>query len=122
MDTENEDRVYLTWLESGAGGNVDIGNIFFSMSLDGGTTFTAPMKLSNNTQSSIRPDTDPRIVASADGKNVFVVWSHAESAGTEEEVVKAAGVEDPVTHSTNIIAPHNETFNGNTITNRSSSE
>ena len=58
------------------------------MSLDGGTTFTAPMKLSNNTQGSIRPDTDPRIVASADGKNVFVVWSHAESAGTEEEVVK----------------------------------
>lgn len=116
-DTENEDRVYLAWLESGAGGNVDIGNIFFSMSLDGGTTFTAPMKLSNNTQSSIRPDTDPRIVASADGKNVFVVWSHAESAGTEEEVVKAAGVEDPVTHSTNIIAPHNGTFNGNTITN-----
>ncbi|MGA6989149.1 MAG: sialidase family protein [Nitrososphaeraceae archaeon] len=116
-DTENEDRVYLAWLESGAGGNVDIGNIFFSMSLDGGTTFTAPMKLSNNTQGSIRPDTDPRIVASADGKNVFVVWSHAESAGTEEEVVKAAGVEDPVTHSTNMIAPHNETFNGNTITN-----
>ena len=117
MNTENEDRVYLAWLESGAGGNVDIGNIFFSMSLDGGTTFTAPMKLSNNTQSSIRPDTDPRIVASTDGKNVFVVWSHAESAGTEEEVVKAAGVEDPVTHSTNIVAPHNETFYGNTISN-----
>lgn len=116
MNTENEDRVYLAWLESGAGGNVDIGNIFFSMSLDGGTTFTAPMKLSNNTQSSIRPDTDPRIVASTDGKNVFVVWSHAESAGTEEEVVKAAGVEDPVTHSTNIVAPHNE-FYGNTISN-----
>ena len=115
MDTENEDRVYLAWLESGAGGNVDIGNIFFSMSLDGGTTFTAPMKLSNNTQSPIQPDTDPRIVASTDGKNVFVVWSHAESAGTEEEVVNAAGVEDPVTHSTNIVAPHNETFN--TITN-----
>ena len=75
---ENEDRVYLAWLESGAGGNVDIGDIYFSMSLDGGTIFTAPMKLSNNTQSSIRPDSDPRIVASADGNNVFVVWSHAD--------------------------------------------
>ena len=116
-DKENEDRVYLAWLESGAGGNVDIGDIFFSMSLDGGTIFTAPMKLSNNTQSSIRPDTDPRIVASADGNNVFVVWSHAALAGTEVEEMNVAGAENAGTQDASIVAPYNETFNSNTITN-----
>jgi hypothetical protein len=116
-DEENKDRVYLAWLESGAGGNVDIGDIFFSMSLDGGTSFTAPKKLSNNTQSSIQPDTDPRIVASADGKNVFVVWSHATPTGKEEEAVNTAGAENPDIGDANIVGSHNETLNGNIITN-----
>jgi hypothetical protein len=112
-DEENNDRVYLAWLESGVGGNVDIGEIFFSMSLDGGTSFTAPIKLSNNSQSSIPPDTDPRIVASADGKNVFVVWSHIAPAGAEEDVVNAAGAENLGIHYASVVAPHNETLKSN---------
>jgi hypothetical protein len=86
-----KDRVYLVWLESGARGNVDIGNIFFSMSLDGGTSFTTPKQLSNNTRGSIQPDTDPQIVASTDGKNVYVAWSHVVQAVREEETVNTAG-------------------------------
>ena len=111
------DRVYLVWLESGARGNVDIGDIFFSMSLDGGTSFTAPKQLSNNTQGSIQPDTDPQIVASADGKNVYVVWSHIAQAGKEEEIVNTAVTEANDMHYLNIIGQKNEFPNGNISTN-----
>jgi hypothetical protein len=112
-----KDRVYLAWLESGARGNVDIGDIFFSMSLDGGTSFTSPKQLSNNTQGSIQPNTDPQIVASADGKNVYVVWSHVGQAGQEEEIVNAAGTEAYDMYDSNMIAQKKEISNGNTSTN-----
>ena len=87
------------------------------MSLDGGTSFTAPKQLSNNTQGSIQPDTDPQIVASADGKNVYVVWSHIAQAGKEEEIVNTAVTEANDMHYLNIIRQKNEFPNGNISTN-----
>jgi hypothetical protein len=114
---KHKDRVYLAWLESGASGNVDIGDIFFSMSLDGGTSFTAPKRLSNNTQGSIQPDTDPQIVASADGKNVYVVWSQITQAGEEEKILNTATTQAHDMHYLNTIGQKNEFPNDNISTN-----
>jgi hypothetical protein len=71
----NNDIVYLVWLESGQSGNIDIANIFFSKSIDGGESFTPPIGLSNNTLDVSQIEVDPIITASDDGQ-VFVVWNY----------------------------------------------
>lgn len=112
-----KDRVYVVWLESGARRNVDIGDISFSMSIDGGTSFTAPKQLSNNTQSSIQPDTDPQLVASEDGKSVYVLWNHIAQAGQEEEIVNAAVTEAHDVYDLKMIGQKNDFPKGNPSAN-----
>jgi hypothetical protein len=98
----NNDIVYLVWLESGQSSNIDIANIFFSKSTDGGENFTPPKGLSNNTLKVSPIEVDPIITASEDGQ-VFVVWNYPAASLPGNNGVNSAS-------STNAEAPNPEYY------------
>ena len=111
----NNDIVYLVWLESGQSGNIDIANIFFSKSTDGGENFTPPIGLSNNTREVSQIEVDPIITASEDGQ-VFVVWNYPAASLPGNNGVNSASqghVEQPfgtIDSSTNAEARSSEYY------------
>jgi hypothetical protein len=60
--------VYVVW-SSHAAGEIPNREVFLSTSLDGGTTFGTPMRLSNNPE---EPAQSPRI--DVDGSNIGITW------------------------------------------------
>ena len=85
----SNDIVYLAWLESGHGGRVDIANIFFSRSTNGGENFTSPIALSNNTLEVSQIEVYPVIAASEDGK-VLISWSYPDEPSPGNSAVDVA--------------------------------
>jgi hypothetical protein len=122
---EARDSVYLVWLESGMGGKVDIGDVFFSMSPDSGESFITPINLSNNTLSSTHPNLDPRIAVSEDGNDVFVVWSHLSAApavGRISTRAPLAAEDASVGYGANVFDPQGERLGGEDSTQKSSDD
>jgi hypothetical protein len=111
----NNDIVYLVWLESGHSGNIDIANIFFSKSIDGGENFTPPIGLSNNTLEVSQIEVNPIITASDDGR-VFVVWNYPAASLQENNGINSASEgqidqsSSTIHSSTNVEAPNPEYY------------
>ena len=69
VSNEGSNNVYVVWVNNNIQNNIG-GDILFKQSTDGGATFGDTINLSNNGELSLLP----KIAASQDSNNVYVVW------------------------------------------------